>query len=170
MRFLLCRDGFPTYHDELSINPDALPINHDELPINHDGLSINHDGLPINHDGLPINHDELSINQDGLSTRHGGLGARRGGPSISPPENTPAQPQTMLAGGANHMVTIGLVVFLFMLAGFIFQREVPEHRAAGRKGLMIFHACIGLASIAAALAIFWNRFGENFVEGTKWFQ
>ncbi|MEQ9095195.1 MAG: hypothetical protein RIE32_02915 [Phycisphaerales bacterium] len=67
------------------------------------------------------------------------------------------------------MITIGLIVFLFGLAMFIFNREVPEHRAAGRKGLMIFHTFIGLASIAAALVIFWNRFGENFIEGTKWF-
>lgn len=68
------------------------------------------------------------------------------------------------------MVTIGLIIFLLGLAGFIFNREVPEHRAAGRKGLMVFHTIIGLASIAAALAIFWNRFGEHFIEGTKWFQ
>lgn len=67
------------------------------------------------------------------------------------------------------MLTIGLIVFLLGVAGFIFQREVPEHRAAGRKGLMVFHAVIGLGCIAAALAIFWGRFGENFMEGTKWF-
>lgn len=68
------------------------------------------------------------------------------------------------------MITIGLIIFLFGLAIFIFNREVPEHRAAGRKGLMVFHTIIGLASIAAALAIIWNRFGEYFIEGTKWFQ
>ncbi len=68
------------------------------------------------------------------------------------------------------MVTIGLIIFLLGLAGFIFNREVPEHRAAGRTGLMVFHTIIGLASIAAAIAIFWNRFGANLVEGTKWFQ
>lgn len=68
------------------------------------------------------------------------------------------------------MITIALVIFLFWLAFFIFQREVPEHRAAGRKGLMIFHSVIGLASVAAALAILWGRFGEYLIEGTKWFQ
>lgn len=68
------------------------------------------------------------------------------------------------------MITIGLIIFLFGLAIFIFNREVLEHRAASRTGLMVFHTIIGLASIAAALAIIWNRFGEYFIEGTKWFQ
>jgi|GEM_PF-4401226 len=68
------------------------------------------------------------------------------------------------------MITIGLIIFLLGVAAFIFNREVPEHRAAGRRGLLVFHTIIGLICIAAALAIFWHRFGENLIEGMEWFQ
>ena len=58
------------------------------------------------------------------------------------------------------MLLMIAVALLFLgVAFFIWKHELPEHRMADRKGLMVFHGLICLACLAIGFGILWVQLG-----------
>ncbi len=57
------------------------------------------------------------------------------------------------------MLFIAVALFFLGVAFFIYKHELPEHRMADRKGLMLFHGIICLACLAIGFGILWVQIG-----------
>ena len=57
------------------------------------------------------------------------------------------------------ILMIAVALFFLGVAFFIYKHELPEHRMADRKRLMVFHGLICLVCLAIGFGILWVQLG-----------